>query len=247
MAEVWMTFDEYWARYSLVVAATLPLLVAPASPASALAPSNDAIGNATVIASCRSSHKFTGRLSAPRFAITRVRGEATNCGRCPGMAEVWMMFDEYVAWYSWAKSNLVRDAMVCHAAATAATQALAVGAGRDAATAAALDAAADEAAISGTRASYGYRHLYVEWFIWAKANLRLSDERCHEVAQAALQPMAAGGSQQSTTVTTTRPAAASSDVGVRNPLHGGRLHRRRSAADAASHRVRARHNGDGDA
>lgn len=60
------------------------------------------------------------------------------------------------------------------------------GGGRDAA-AAAIAAARDEEAVSRTRASYGYDHLYVEWFIWVGANGGLSYERCHQAAAAALQ------------------------------------------------------------
>ncbi len=131
------------------------------------------------------------------------------------MAYAWAAFDEYVAWYSWARTNLVRDATVCHAAATAATHALAGGAGRDNAAVAARDAAMDEAAVGRTRASYGSGHTYVEWFLWAKDNLRLPDVRCHEAARAALESIAAGGSQRAATDAATRlvlppvPAASS--------------------------------------
>ncbi len=119
------------------------------------------------------------------------------------MADVRMTFDEYVAWYSWAHTNLVRDAVVCHTAAAAATHALAAG-GRDTAAVAARDAAADEAAVSRTRASYGHRHRHVEWFIWAQANLGLTSERCHEAAEAAVQSIAAGGSHQTAAEAATR-------------------------------------------
>jgi len=110
------------------------------------------------------------------------------------MACAWEAFDEYVAWYSWARTNLVRDATVCHVAAAAATHALAGGGGRDSAAVAARNAATDEAAIGGTRASYGSGHTYVEWFLWARDDLRLPDVRCHEAARAALESIAAGGS-----------------------------------------------------
>ncbi|TMC08199.1 MAG: hypothetical protein E6J41_14240 [Chloroflexi bacterium] len=130
------------------------------------------------------------------------------------MADARSKFDEYVAWYSWAKTNLVRDATVCHAAAAAATHTLAWGGGRDTAAVAARDAAMDEAAIGWTRTSYGSDHSYVEWFIWAKDNLRLPDARCHEAARAALQSIAAGGSQRSASEAATRlllPPAQSAD------------------------------------
>jgi hypothetical protein len=103
------------------------------------------------------------------------------------MADMWIMFDEYVTWYLWARTGLVRDSTVCHTAAAAAVHVLSVGGGHDAAAAAARNAASDETAISRTRRSLGYRHLYVEWFIWARVNRRLCEERCHEVARSALQ------------------------------------------------------------
>jgi len=132
-----------------------------------------------------------------------------------------MTLDEYAAWYSWAKTNLVRDAVACHAAAAAATHALAAGGGRDVAAVAARDAARDEAAIGWTRANYGSGHSYVEWFIWARANLRLADVRCHEAARAALRSITAGGSQQSATEAATqlllRPQPAAHGRGCRRP------------------------------
>jgi hypothetical protein len=123
------------------------------------------------------------------------------------MVDARSKFDEYVAWYSWAKTNLVRDTTVCHTAAAAATHAVARGRGRDNAAVAARDAAMDEAAIGWTRASYGSDHRYVEWFIWAKDNLRLSDTRCHEAARAALESIGAGGSQQCANEASTASAA----------------------------------------
>jgi Predicted membrane protein (DUF2207) len=56
-------------------------------------------------------------------------------------ADALTRFDEYVAWYSWAASNFACDPIVCHAAAAAATQALAAGRDRYAAVAAAYGAA----------------------------------------------------------------------------------------------------------
>jgi hypothetical protein len=120
------------------------------------------------------------------------------------MADAWAAFDEYVAWYSWANTNLVRDAVVCHTAAAAATHVLAAGGGRDAAAAAARTAAADEAAVGRTRADYDHRHRHVEWFIWAQANLGLPSARCHEAAEAAVQSIADGGSVRSATDAATR-------------------------------------------
>lgn len=46
------------------------------------------------------------------------------------MSDVRTTFDEYAAWFSWARTNLVRDAVVCHAAASAASSALDAGANR---------------------------------------------------------------------------------------------------------------------
>lgn len=113
-------------------------------------------------------------------------------------------FDEYVSWYSWAWINLVREVVVCHTAAAAAMQALAAGGDRDAAAAAARRAAGDNAVVGRTRAGYGHRHRYVEWFIWARANLGLPDARCHQAADAAVRCIAAGGSQQSASETAVR-------------------------------------------
>jgi len=106
------------------------------------------------------------------------------------MADRGTAFDRYVAWYTWARTNLVRDATVCHAAAEAASRVEAGGGDRDAAAAAALRAAADLETVRRTRAGYGYRHLYVEWFIWIKTTRRLSDARCHEAAASALRSIA---------------------------------------------------------
>ncbi len=120
------------------------------------------------------------------------------------MSDVLTTFDDYVVWYSWANSNLVRDAVVCHTAAAAATHALAAGGGRDTAAVAARTAAVDEAAVGRMRASYSHRHRYVEWFIWALANLGLPSERCHQAAEAAVRSIAAGGNHQSATEAATR-------------------------------------------
>ena len=109
-------------------------------------------------------------------------------------------FDGYVAWYSWAKTSLADDAIVCHAAATAAIHALAAGSDPEEA---ARAVAVDEVALRQTRASYGSHHRYVEWFAWAR-NLNLPDARCHEAARAALQSIAAGGSQKSAAEAATR-------------------------------------------
>lgn len=113
------------------------------------------------------------------------------------MADTGSTFDEYVTWYSWAGFNLAPDAVACHAAAMAATAALDTGLGRQAAAAAARAAVGNEAALDHTRATYSSKHRYVEWFVWARSNLRLPDPRCHEAAQAALDVIAAGGSQPS--------------------------------------------------
>jgi membrane protease YdiL (CAAX protease family) len=120
------------------------------------------------------------------------------------VADARTTFDEYVAWYSWATINFAADPIVCHAAAAAAMRALALSGGRDTAAQAATDAARDEASLRRTRADYGSRHRYIEWFVWARANPRFSDERCHEAAQAALQSIAAGGSQRSAAEAATR-------------------------------------------
>lgn len=94
-------------------------------------------------------------------------------------------FASYVAWYSWARTGVVRDAVVCHTAAAAAQRALAAD-GLEAARKVALAAAADEAAVGRTRAGYGARHRYVEWFVWARDTLRLPDATCHQVARGAV-------------------------------------------------------------
>lgn len=107
--------------------------------------------------------------------------------------------DEYVAWYSWAMASLANEAIVCHTAAAAATHVLSAGGDRDTAAVAAHEAAGDEAALRQTRADYGSHHSYIEWFIWARANLGLPDDRCHESARAAVQSIAAGGTQQAAT------------------------------------------------
>ncbi len=120
------------------------------------------------------------------------------------MADARMTFDEYVAWYSWAKTNFADDAIACHAAAAAAIDALATGSDRDAAAMAGYEAARDEAIKRHIRASYGSRHRYVEWFIWVRVNLGLPYERCHEAAEAALQSIAAGGTEQTAREAATR-------------------------------------------
>ncbi len=113
-------------------------------------------------------------------------------------------FDAYVAWYSWAKTSLGNDAIVCHCAAAAAMRTLASGNDSQAAAIAARAAACDGDALGQTRASYGSNHRYVEWFIWAQAHLGLPDERCHEAVRAAFQAIAAGGTEQSATEAATR-------------------------------------------
>src|SRR5690242_14225117 len=120
------------------------------------------------------------------------------------MTDVRMTFDKYVAWYSWATTNLAGDAIACHAAAAAATDALAAGGDRDAAVMAACEAAQDEATQRQIRASYDSRHRYVEWFIWVQANLGLPYERCHEATEAALQSVTAGGTEKSASEAATR-------------------------------------------
>src|SRR5207302_4208260 len=79
----------------------------------------------------------------------------------------------------------------------AATHALATGRDRDTAVAAAYGAAGDDAVLRQARGDYSASHRYIEWFVWARANLRLPDDRCHETTQAALQSLAAGGTPQS--------------------------------------------------
>jgi membrane protease YdiL (CAAX protease family) len=132
------------------------------------------------------------------------------------MADARTTFDEYVSWYSWATTNLAGGPVVCHAAAAAATHALTVGCTRDLAAVVAHDAARDETTLDWAKAGYGPNERYVEWFIWARVNLRLPDERCHGAAQVALQTIAAGGTQQSATEAATRlplrPAAAPQPV-----------------------------------
>jgi hypothetical protein len=102
------------------------------------------------------------------------------------MIESSEQFDEYAGWYLWAWSNLVREVVVCHTAAEAAVQAQAAGGDRDAARAAALKAAGDEVTVGRTRAGYGHRHCYIEWFVWAQSNLGLPVLCCHNVAHAAM-------------------------------------------------------------
>lgn len=111
------------------------------------------------------------------------------------MADTRSTFYEYVTWYSWATKNLVRDRVLCHVAAGAASQVQAAGGEPAAALAAALDAVGDEATIRRTRDTYGYRHLYVEWFVWAAANWGLCDACCHAVAQTALRSMTPAGAE----------------------------------------------------
>lgn len=100
----------------------------------------------------------------------------------------------YARWYSWARVNLVNDVIVCHAAATAAMHAYAADDDREAAEKAARSAASDVAILARTRAGYGPHHRYIEWFVWARDNLRLPDARCHEAARTALESISAGGS-----------------------------------------------------
>jgi hypothetical protein len=82
-------------------------------------------------------------------------------------------FAGYATSYSWARANVSDDAIVCHTAAVAATHALTADDDREAAAEAARAAAWDEAALARTRAGYGPRHQYVEWFAWARDTLRL--------------------------------------------------------------------------
>jgi hypothetical protein len=130
------------------------------------------------------------------------------------MADARTTFDEYVSSYTWATTNFAGSPVVWHAAAAAATHALTVGCSRETAAVAARDAAGDEATLYWTRAGYRSGQEYVEWFIWARANLRPPDERCHGAAQAALQVIAAGGSRRSATEAAT---------GLRLPPAGARL------------------------
>jgi hypothetical protein len=146
---------------------------------------------------------FDGRWDTERAGQTTpsVRRDVTRHAglrrRCAGVANGQTTFDEYVAWYSWARASLAGDANVCHAAAAAGTQARAMGGGRRAAAVAANSAARYEETLRQTRASYGYRHRDVEWFIRVGADQGVTDERCHEAAQAALESIAAGGNEQS--------------------------------------------------
>lgn len=96
-------------------------------------------------------------------------------------------FDRYVHWYSWARASLADDAIVAHTAAAAAVDALDAGDGDEAAAVAARAAAGDEAAQGLTRATYDSRHRYVDRFVWARANLGVPDERCHQAAREALE------------------------------------------------------------
>lgn len=146
--------------------------------------------------------RTTGSVPAGGKRTRRPRAAAAprsrrNPRRPPGpyvvrMADGGSAFDRYVAWYAWARTNLVRDAIVCHAAAAAAARVEAGGGDRDAAAGAALRAAADEETIRRTRAGYGYRQLYVEWFVWIKATQGLSHARCHEAAASMLRSIAPG-------------------------------------------------------
>lgn len=98
-------------------------------------------------------------------------------------------FNQYAEWYTWAVANGAGDAIARHAA----VQALSVGGDPEIAARAASD---DEAARDRTKADYGARHQYVEWFVWARANLHLPDHRCHEAARSALQSLSANGSSE---------------------------------------------------
>lgn len=123
------------------------------------------------------------------------------------MVDTTPTFYEYVTWYSWATRNLVRDRVLCHVAAAAATRVQAAGGEPAAALAAALDAVGDETTIRQTRDAYGYRHLYVEWFVWATASWGLCDACCHSVAQAALRSITPAGAEAATPTGTARRAA----------------------------------------
>lgn len=112
-------------------------------------------------------------------------------------------FAGYASWYSWARTNVSDDAIICHTAAEAATHLLTMNDDCEAAVEAARAAARDEPALARTKAGYGSRHQYVEWFVWARDNLRLPDPRCHEAASRALESLSAGGS-----VTSAADAAA---------------------------------------
>jgi len=119
--------------------------------------------------------------------------------RCSTLSKASSSFDEYVTWYSWAWMNLVREVVVCHTAAAAAVQTLAAGGDRSAVSVAALEAAADVAAVGRTRAGYGTRHRYVERFIWARSNLGLCDLHCHDVARVAMGAVASRSNARSAT------------------------------------------------
>jgi hypothetical protein len=128
-------------------------------------------------------------------------------------------FAGYATWYSWARTNVSDDAIVCHTATMAAMHALTADHDREAAAEAARATARDEAALAQTRAGYGPRHQYVEWFAWAQDNLRLPDSRCHEAARRALESLSAGGSVTSAADAATRvmlPPASSGEPPARS-------------------------------
>jgi hypothetical protein len=103
-------------------------------------------------------------------------------------------FAGYAAWYSWARTSVADDAIVCHTAAAAAMHTLTLDGDVQAAAAAARAAAREETARARSRARYGPPYQYVEWFIWARDNLGLPDALCHEAARTALESLSAGGS-----------------------------------------------------
>ena len=96
----------------------------------------------------------------------------------------------YAEWYVWSRRNLTNNTEICHAAAQAATEAIA--AGSDPATAA--RGAAQNRAGAGwmTNAEPSVRG-YAEWYDWSRTNLLLSGEPLHAAATAAIQVMDGGG------------------------------------------------------
>lgn len=118
-------------------------------------------------------------------------------------------FEEYVAWYSWAKSALGGDAVACHAAAAAATEAMA-GGDREAAAAAGWEAAHSAAALERARAVYDRQHRYVDLFVWARSSQGLADADAHEAVRTALASLVADETQD-------RAAEAAAHLGPEQP------------------------------
>lgn len=100
-------------------------------------------------------------------------------------------FDTYADWYVWAKRNLSTDALVCHGAAAAATDAIEAGGDRQQAIAAARQSLTTAAHLDVADADIR-RRTYAEWFDWARREFGGVREQQQAAARAALSTLDAG-------------------------------------------------------